>query len=535
MTYLVRKNTIITRARRALGKMIAGPRPPLVRVQGPSVVDMGGAFRSGDITRLNKSFVPLNYSGDSAINESIGLATARIRDLARNDPAIVALKRTLVDHIIGSGIGTWSDVIAGGELQDDFNNESDLLFEEYRDSDIDFECKAADQDMQRQLFGELLETGEGLVLRVQSPDRGRLLPLAYQVLERDQIDDSIDRMPGGNTNEIRRGIEVDRYGRPVAYYLFDVHPQDPHAIGTKSTRITADRILHFCLPGRPSQSRGIGLYNAIVQSSRDLDTYLGSELTSAIIASLFSVVHKTSKPGSGMGFVGDGTEADGTDDYGNNTVKLGRGIVSQIGREDDISIVASNRPNSQANTFVQLILMLIGMGGGVSRYRITRDYTGTTYIAARAAQLDDRASFRPMQAFFGRNWSQVVRRDFIKAAAGYGLFSTLTATQFAKQPRRWSRCQLQLPGFEMLDEEAETNSAIGRLGAGLSTLQIENGKRGDNWRRIAMQKKRELDLYNKLNVPLSFERPSTPAGPAASERTTGSARDRKPEERPANG
>jgi capsid protein len=91
---------------------------------------------------------------------------------------------------------------------------------------------------------------------------------------------------------------------------------------------------------------------------------------------------------------------------------------------------------------------------------------------------------------------------------------------------------LQLPGFEMLDEEAETNSAIGRLGSGLSTLQTENGKRGDNWRRVAMQKKREYDFYDKLGVPLSFERASTPAAP---DRQTGSARDRKPEERPANG
>lgn len=533
MSYYVRRNTFIDRARRSLGKLIAGPKPPIVRVEDASGVVLGGAYRAGDVTRLNRTFQPVQYSGDSAINESIGLATARIRDLARNDPSIVALKRTLVDHIIGSGIGTWADVLAGDELQDDFNQESDLQFDEYREDDIDFERKASDQDMQRQLFGELLETGEALALRVQTNERGRTVPLAYQILEADQIDSSIDRLPGQKANEIRRGIEVDRYGRPVAYYLFDVHPQDPHATSSRSTRITADRIIHFCLPGRPSQSRGIGLYNAIVQSARDLDTYLGSELTAAIIASLFSVVHKTSKPGSGMGFVGDGTEADGADDNGNSKVKLGRGIVCQVPREDEVEMVASNRPNSQASTFVNLILMLIGMGGGVSRYRITRDYTGTTYIAARAAQLDDRASFRPMQAFFGRNWSQIVRRDWTRSNAGYGRFTTLSASQFSRDPRHWSRCQLQLPGFEMLDEEAETNSAIARLGSGLSTLQIENGKRGDNWRRIAQQKKRELNLYNKLQVPLSFERPSTPA--SADARAVGRKRDQQPEEKPADG
>lgn len=471
-------------------------------------------YRGGEINRLNKGWIPQHFSGDGAIAVNWDMLIRRIRDLGRNDPAIIALRGALVDHVISTGITANADVMIGDDWEETFNEEADALFEEWAEGECDIEGRLALQDMERQLFRELLDTGECLALEVALPDSDRLVPICYQTIEAEQLDTAKDQPAGRTTNEIRRGIEFDAAGRRVAYWLLDAHPSDSYRTNPQSRRIPAERVIHISLPGRPSQSRGVSLYNAIIQSARDLDNYLGSELTSATIGSLLSVVHKTARPGVGLGFVGDGSDTAGEDEYGNPRIRLGRGIVCQVPRDDDVSVVNTNRPNSQARTFVDLILMLIGMGGGCSRYRLTRDYSGITYIAARAAQLDDKSGFRPMQGYFARQFVRPVYRRVLSQLVAYGRLTSLSPTQFEKQRRRWLRCEIQYPGWEQLDTEAETDSSLKRIAGGLSNRAIECAKLGYNWRRIDRQRARELAHEEKHLGPhgaaYSYDLPSTP-------------------------
>ena len=443
-------------------------------------------YRGGEIHRLNKQWQPQNLSGDAAISEGWELLTRRIRDLDRNDPAMGALARALQDNVIGTGILTTAAVRIEGTLDDEFNAESDEWAEEWAD-EADVTGRLAWPEMQRQLFHEMLETGEVFLLRCQKRDRSRLVPLCYQVLEAEQLDASMDREAGRGQTEIKRGIEMAHDKTPIAYWLFDAHPGDTHTGSTSSTRIPANRVTHLVLPGRPSQTRGISLYRSITQSAKDLDNYLGAELTAANIGALFTLIHKTGSPGSGMGFVGDGTEADAADDYGNPQVKLGRGIVAQVAREDEIESVEAKRPNRDAAVFTRLILMLMAMGGNCSPYRLTRDYSGTTYVAARAAHLDDRAAFRPLQGLFGRKICLPVRRELTRQLVATGQIQSVSAAQFVRQQRRWQRIELQPPGWEEIDPIKEvTANNDARRGCQKSLKDICSG-RGKNWRRVIDQ------------------------------------------------
>jgi lambda family phage portal protein len=478
-----------------------------------------GPYRAGEITRLNKAWLPQSYSAEGAIREAWDLATRRIRDLASNDPTIIALKNALINGVIRTGIATMADVAVGDDLDDQWNDESDREFDDYAfdPKQFDVEGRLAWPDVQRQLFDQMLDTGQALLLRCQDDSPGRTIPLCYQVLEAEQLDVTMDRPAREGQNEIVRGVELGRLRRPVAYWLFDSHPADPHGWSTKSTRVPAERVIDVLAPGRPGRARGMGLHASIVQTARDLDNYLGSELTAAIIASLFTVVHKTQNPGSGMGFVGDGTEiADGTDRFGNPRVKLGRGIVSQIGLNEDIKTVASNRPNSQADTFVRLMLMLIGMGGGVSRYRLTRDYTGTTYVAGRCARLDDADAFEPLQGYFGRSVCIPVRVQWTDQMAAYGRFESLSAPQFRTQRRRWLSMQLLFPGVDQIDKEKETDADLAALGAHTTTYQRIYARQGLSYRRELRQAAREQRwIRDELELEPSYLRPSTPPGRAS--------------------
>jgi len=475
-------------------------------------------YRGGEINRLNKPWQPEKLSGDAAINLNWDLLTRRIRDLGRNDPALIALKRAQLDHVVGDGIGTTASVKVGDELDDEFNTEADEEWDWWLENEADVSGKLGWPDLQRQVYGEMLETGEGLLLECARNDPARQTPLCYQSLEAEQLDANKDQPPRDGQNEIIRGVEVDRWKMPVAYWLFDVHPGDYHHFSLQSVRMPAERVLHVTLPGRPSQVRAASLYNCITMTARDLDNYLGNELTASNIGSLFTLVHKTQTPGTGMGFTGDGTDTSTTDDAGNPKLRLGRGIVCQIPHKDTIEPVEASHPNRDARVFTDLMLLLLSMGGNVSPYRLTRDYSGTTYVAARAAHLDDRAAFRPMQGYLARTLCLPVRRRWTELAVAGGVITSVSAQQFRRQQRRWQRVKVVPPAYEDIDPEKATDADIAAVGAGFATQEDVCARRGKkDWRRVILQRKREIAFAKKHGVPTNYDRPSTPAKPRASD------------------
>lgn len=247
-----------------------------------------------------------------------------------------------------------------------------------------------------------------------------------------------------------------------------------------------------------------------VQSSKDLDWYLGNEMTAAALGALLTlVVKRKNGAGTGLGFAGDGTSGD-TDAHGNSLVKLGRGIVADIGPDDDIKVAESSRPNRDAAPFIKLILLLQSMGVGVSQLRATGDYSQSSYTSARGAHLDDQAFFAVLQNWAALSFIRPVRKEHTIQAAAYGRYRSVSARQFRNHMSDMLRIAVQPPGREQLDPEMETQAAKDRIGAGLSTLREECGLRGRHWRRVAVQRKREIEYYKSIGLEVNLE-PSAPA------------------------
>lgn len=470
---------------------------------GPLIRGNGQAYTGGKLTRLWKDWIPWHRSGDAAIWENWSLLTSRVRDLVRNDAVMRSAKRALAKHVVGAGIKTHADVWDDDEPDDAYNFESDDLFEHWCEHECDVRGVHDFGQLQWLAFNECMETGEVLLLKVQDNRKGRSVPYTLQMIEPEQIDLRFDRPEGlRGENKIVRGVEYDSFDRPVAYWIYDQHPYDLYTSWTgASTRVPASRVIHLHLAGRPSERRGISWFAANVQNAKDLDTYLGNELTAAALAALFTVMIKRKHgAGSGVGFTGDGSSTDGNaDDYGNPIVKLGRGIVADLGTEDDVKIVESSRPNRDAAPFIKLLLMLQGMGIGVSQLRLTGDYSQSSYTSARGAHLDDQAYFHVLQHWFAHKFVLPVRRDWTRQAVALGRLRSLSPRQFAKDEWKYSRVKHLAPGREQLDPEKETGAAMRRIRAGFSTWQHECGLRGMDWRRIVIQQARERAFFERYN------------------------------------
>lgn len=472
------------------------------------------AYKGGQIHRLWKDWMPAHRSGDSAIEQNWSLLTARMRDLMRNDGVMKSAKRALAKHVVGSGIATYADVMDGEESDDAFNFEADDWFEHWAEEEADVSGKLSWSEMQWQGFNDTMETGEILLLECFDADPNRTLPLCYQLLETEQLDCSLDRPAADGQNKIVRGVEYDNRGRPVQYRIFDAHPYDQYSGWTsQSTWVAASRVIHVYLPNRASENRGVTWFSANVQPARDLDWYLGNELTAAALGALLTlIVKRKNGTGRGIGIAGDGS--DSTDSFGNLLTKWGRGTVADIGVDDEVKVAESNRPNRDAAPFIKLILQMQSMGIGCSYLRLTGDYSQSSYTSARGAHLDDQAFFVVLQSWLSRAMILPVRKRHTITAAGYGLFKSIGARQFQAKRRQMLRTIAQAPGREQLDPEKETQAAAFRIRAGFSTHQIECGLRGLNWRLVARQQRREKAFFETMGVqpdltPLGQMTPST--------------------------
>ena len=478
-------------------------------------------YRGAEQSRLWRGWQPGNYSGDAAIYRDFRALTPRIRDLFRNEPTLRKLARELKKHVISAnGIQTFADVrLQDGalpgeqDLDDAFNFEADEEFERWSEGECDVEGRLSWPEMQWLYFSEIIESGGALLLECWDDSPRRRNPLCYQIVEYDQLDTRYDQPTGRSGNKIMRGIEYDSRNRPVAFYVYDQHPYDYGSVSMDSRRIPAERVIHSYIPGRPSQYQGVSELAANVQTAKDFDWLIGNELTSAALSALLTmVVKRKNGAGTGLGFSGDASSTDGTtDDYDNNIVKWGRGVVADIGAEDDVKIAESSRPNPDVATFGDLLFQLHGMSAGVSHGRVTGQYKGTSYSAARAMHLDDAAYFVVLQSMCAKQFVLPVRRRHTEVCAALGMYSSVSRRQFQNQRHEMLRLIYQAPGREQLDPEKETGAAAERIDAGFSTWQDECGLRGKNWRQVALQQKRERAFFARHGLEYNLRKGSPPA------------------------
>jgi capsid protein len=275
-------------------------------------------------------------------------------------------------------------------------------------------------------------------------------------------------------------------------------------------------VRHYFERRRPSQRRGVTWFSPILQTLRDLSEYVGDEMTAARIASYFTVaVKRAAGAGTGLGFAEDGSEP--TDADGNPLEELGPGIIADIGKDDDVTPIAANRPNSQAEPWIRLILQSMANGIGMTYIGLTGDVTQANFSSARFARLSDKVFWRTLQGRFGRRAVLSVRQDVVAQLVAMGRIRGLTPGQFAANRWRLSATRLLPPGWEEVQVKDEVQAAILRIQAGLSTLQEECAGRGQNWRRVLKQRAREIQLAERLGVNVAANFEPVNAGTTATE------------------
>jgi len=217
------------------------------------------AARTG---RLESSWNATPDTIDSIITKSLTTAVARSRDAAMNSDYGKAFVRLVRTNVVGHrGIGLRSTPRDG-------NGKIDFKAKDAIEAAWKEQSKVGNWDvtgqMSRAMFerlwiGGCAHDGEAIALIVRGEDAG---PTGFSL----QIVDPLRLDPNHNEtlrdgSYIRHGIEMNAYGRPIAYHFLSDDPSIPlyasTYYGRSYQRVEASRVIHAYIPEIAGQKRGI--------------------------------------------------------------------------------------------------------------------------------------------------------------------------------------------------------------------------------------------------------------------------------------
>jgi lambda family phage portal protein len=464
-------------------------------------------YDAAKVDRTNAHWLPSNRSADLELLSSAGMLRARARDLVRNNAYAYGIKRALVRNIVGCGIIPQAKVEnKNGKPNERFNQTAEDLWRRFQ-MQADVTGRLSFYEIQELAFSEVIEAGEVLIQFVSSPNRSRPLPFALELIECDRLADDYQSFRGinrENGNELRRGVEVNSAGEPVAYWIYPKHPNDINTLHTTPERFPADRFIHLFRPKRIGQTRGVTEFAPVIRWLKDLGYYLENELQSSAVASCFTAAI-TTLGGPADGGLLDISDTESTDTDGNSFEHIQPGMVARLLPGEDVKVINPMRPNSSAEPWINLMIRSMAVGMGLSYERLARDYSQTNFSSNRASDLEDRREFRPWQNWLITHLCIPVWQRFMTSAVMEDSRGFPGAFEFLADFDRWTKADWQSPGWEWVDPQKEAAASAIALQNNLTTLSDELGKKGLDLRETLEQRKREKEMIDELGLTPEVE------------------------------
>lgn len=264
-----------------------------------------------------------------------------------------------------------------------------------RPGNFDMSGHLSGREGQTQVIASMMVNGEFLVECVTGPEAGNREQFRLHFIDVDLLDAECN-LTLANGNRVIMGIEVDRFSRPVNYYILKDHPAaTTHQGGAKHTIIPAERIIHGFFQERPGQVRSVSPMASAMTRLKMLGGYEEAELVASRTSSS-KMGFFTSELGTGLS---DGDGYDYDDEKRALITEAEPGSFEQLPEGVDFKEWNPQHPTSAFEGFVKAILRGIASGLGVSYVSLANDLEGVSYSSIRQGELSDRAIWRELQAW----------------------------------------------------------------------------------------------------------------------------------------
>lgn len=498
----------------------------------------GGASHSKNSLR---GFTANSKSPLYDIEANHNTLVSRSRSLYMTAPIATSAIKSTKTNVVGSGLKLKSrvdyEVLGISEEQSQaFEDKIEREFAMWAETKL---CDALGvnnfYEMQGLFFqGELLNGDAFCIRKYESPTPSMPYGLRLQLIEGDRvctpnIGSNIGNSPyvsygrnEDNGNEIYSGVEIDKGGKVVAYWICNQYP-NAQAVGefkplewnrieTYGANTGLPNIMHMFDAERAEQRRGVPILAPVIETLKQISRYTEAELMAAVISGMYTVFIKSESP-TEMPFGEAMPEQYEPVEHNENEYELGNGAINVLGINESIQIADPKRPSTSLDGFVDAMCKQIGSALEIPKELLLKEFN-SSYSASRAALLEAWKKFRMQRETLARDFCQPVYEMFLTEAVASGRIQAKGFFQDPIMRRAWCGADWNGPAPGMIDPVKEVNAAKMRVENGFSTREEETmGLTGGNFSKNARQLKKENELLSEAKEILNPK----PLSPAPSE------------------
>ena len=451
-------------------------------------------YEGARFSQLNADWVSSGTSADSEIVTALRTLRNRSRDLCRNTDYVSGALDFIVDNVVGQGSKFQSQVKMrrGDKLDETTNDLIEKAWEKWCCADwCHVSGKLTFGDIERLILREIIESGEILIRLVRQPFGKSTIPLALEVIECDQLYDN-DFSGSYGANQIRMGIELDEWMRPVAYHLYEHHPGDYQFTrgfsGDRIKRVPAEEIIHLYITKRANQTRGVPWLHPSLVRSRHLGKYEEAELVKARMQALISAFIESPEPDA----LGVDDEVDGA-----RYQDWQPGDINHLSPGEKFVGFNPTSPNPNYGPYIQTQHRGISAGLGLSYESYSNDFTNTSYSSARTSRLKESDRFKNFQGFLFEHFHSIVYPIWLNLAV---LSDTVKLPKFYLEPSHYCVPKFFLRGWQSVDPYKESQANLSDVQAGFKSITEILAERGRDIEDVIKQRRRELDLFDQYGI-----------------------------------
>lgn len=500
------------------------------------IVNTGYSEGGASYTKKSlKGMIGISSSPQLDIDANLLTLRNRSRELYMTAPIATSAIKTSRTNVVGAGLHLKSRIDADflgltEDQADEWEAKAEREFEFWAEKRHCDALRLNDfYEMQALIFMGMLMNGDGFcLLKYAAPTVHMPYGIRIQILESDRVCTPYSvALPIGNAaspfwgqnpdngNQIYSGVEIDKSGATVAYWICNQYPYAMNGYtftAPEWKRVPAwgaitgrPNVLHLFEPERAEQRRGVPVLSPVIEELQQLKRYEEAELMAAVISSFFTVFVTTEGISTEMPLGQSlplGTPPIVT---GENEYQMGNGAVVTLAPGEKVEVADPKRPNTAFDAFVDSVSKTIGAGLEIPADLLLKKFNAS-YSASRAALLEAWKRFHASRQWLAREFCQPVYEQFLTEAVARGRIEAPGFLEDAIIRRAWCGADWNGPAQGMLDPTKEVQAAQQRVENGFSTREEETiGLTGGNFKSNAKQLKRENQMLKEAEGGLPSE------------------------------
>jgi lambda family phage portal protein len=465
------------------------------------------AFESASIPAALAEWISAAIPVDNDIRQGLRQVRARSRDAAQNDDHMAMFLRLVEVNVIGrQGITVQAKPRrASGQVDQSLATRIEDAWAEQCERGNWTMCGQHSRVGASRLGVRVTAQDGEILLRVHEASPNAPTGFAVEIIDAEALDIDYNTTLS-NGNIVRMGVEMTRYRRPVAYWLFEEPqiPQGGYRNGTRRVRVPAEDIIHPLRPEYAWQSRGVPWAATALRRMKMLNGYEEAAITAARGAAVKSAQYVREE------WADPQSMPAGMQQEGRLEQDLTPGAIEIPPYGLRLDTLDWQWPNIEHGQFVKDAVRGFATGLGVSYPTLGNDLEGVNFSSIRHGVLTERDLWMMMQDWWidwverplYRRWlAYAVRTGRISRRNGAPLhLERLADVMHATyQGRRW-------PWVDPLKDQQAAQMAILMRTRSISDLVRESGRDPEEvWAEL------RSDLKALQDMPPASAWPEPPA------------------------